>query len=233
MKKIRVVLVESRDLSRVGLSALLQNVEDIEVVGEAASGRQALEVLKQTQPDIVLMAINLPELDGIEVTQQFKQSRSLEGEDPTKIIMLTVRTSEDAVLAAFAAGADSYCLKDTSIELLLQAIRVTYEGDSWIDPSIAQLVIKQVKQEREERPTIEIAALDPESPQIVDADAITDRELEVLELIVAGCSNAAIAEQLHITVGTVKTHVRGILGKLGAEDRTQAAVRALRLGLVS
>lgn len=237
MNTIRVVLVESRDLSRVGLSALLRNTQDIEVVGEAANGCQALEVLTCAQPDIVLMAIKLPDMDGIEVMHRFKQlrqSRSPELEANTKVMILTERTSEDFVLAAFAAGADSYCLNDTSLETLVQAIRLTHEGDSWIDPSIAQIILKQVRQEREEtKKTIEISALDPDSPLIINADAITDRELDVLELIVAGYSNAAIADRLYITVGTVKTHVRGILGKLGAEDRTQAAVRALRLGLVS
>ncbi|MEA5471569.1 response regulator transcription factor [Spirulina sp. 06S082] len=234
MNKIRVVLVESRDLSRVGLSALLGKTQDIEVVGEAANGRQALEVLAFTQPDIVLMAINLPDINGIEVIQKLKRLRSPEPENTTKAIVLTARGSEDSVLAAFAAGADSYCLNDTSLETLIQAIKLTHEGDSWIDPSIAQIVLKHVKQEREEpHKTVEITALDPKSPLIIDADAITDRELDVLELIVAGHSNAAIADRLYITVGTVKTHVRSILGKLGAEDRTQAAVRALRLGLVS
>ncbi|WP_204103319.1 MULTISPECIES: response regulator transcription factor [Spirulina sp. CCY15215] len=234
MNKIRVVLVESRDLSRVGLSALLGKTQDIEVVGEAANGRQALEVLTFTKPDIVLMAINLPDINGIEVIQKLKRLRSPEPENTTKAIVLTERGSEDSVLAAFVAGADSYCLNDTSLETLIQAIKLTHEGDSWIDPSIAQIVLKQVKQGREEpHKTVEITALDPESPLIIDADAITDRELDVLELIVAGHSNAAIADRLYITVGTVKTHVRSILGKLGAEDRTQAAVRALRLGLVS
>jgi DNA-binding NarL/FixJ family response regulator len=138
-------------------------------------------------------------------------------------------------LAAFAAGADSYSVKDASVEKLTEAIRSTYEGNAWIDPAIARIVLQQAqKNQAAVRTASEGASSDTSDyEQILESDPLTDRELEVLELIVDGYSNAAIAEELYITVGTVKTHVRNILSKLCASDRTQAAVRALRSGLVS
>lgn len=235
MSPIRVVLIEDHDLTRMGLRAAIAQVENIEIVGDAAKARQGLQLLQQLQPDVAIVDIGLPDMDGVELIRQFKTAPT-----QTKILMLTMHSSEDAVLAAFAAGADSYSLKDASMESLVQAIQLTYEGDAWIDPAIARIVLQQARQSptaesktpSELQDTTTIDALDPEYQQILEAYPLTERELEVLELIVGGCSNAAIAERLHITVGTVKTHVRNILSKLCAEDRTQAAVRALRSGLV-
>jgi two-component system, NarL family, response regulator LiaR len=242
MSNIRVVLVEDHDLSRIGLKAALQQAEGIEVVGDASSGRQGLHVLISTQPDVAIIDIGLPDIDGVELTQKFRQSQRENELSSTKVLMLTMQKEEDAVLAAFAAGADSYSLKDVSIENLVQAIRLTYEGNAWIDPAIARVVLTQARksqpaavdsvQEPEAETTV-IGAAAPEFQEIVENYPLTERELEVLELIVSGCSNADIASKLYITVGTVKTHVRNILNKLCADDRTQAAVRALRTGLVT
>jgi two-component system, NarL family, response regulator LiaR len=242
MSNIRVVLVEDHDLSRIGLKAALQQAEGIEVVGDAPSGRQGLHVLISTQPDVAIVDIGLPDIDGIELTQKFRQSQRENELSPTKVLMLTMQKEEDAVLAAFAAGADSYSLKDVSIENLVQAIRLTYEGNAWIDPAIARVVLTQARKSQPvaadpahepEAETTTIGAAAPEFQEIVENYPLTERELEVLELIVSGCSNADIASKLYITVGTVKTHVRNILNKLCADDRTQAAVRALRTGLVT
>lgn len=241
MSKIRVVLIEDHDLTRIGLRAALKQVDSIEVVGDAANARQGLQVLQQTQPDVALVDIGLPDSDGIELTQQLKKWQSPIEDANTRVLMLTMHSSEDAVLAAFAAGADSYCLKDVSLENLVQAIQLTHQGDAWIDPAIARIVLKQARTTdtaTKAQPansvvsTTEIEALEPEYQKVLEAYPLTQRELEVLELIVSGASNATIAEKLHITVGTVKTHVRNILSKLCADDRTQAAVRALRSGLV-
>ncbi|MEM8639069.1 MAG: response regulator transcription factor [Cyanobacteria bacterium P01_G01_bin.54] len=235
MAKIRIVLIEDHDLSRIGLSAALQQFADIEVVGEAANAHQGLQILTVSKPDVAVVDVGLPDQDGIELTQIFKDSSDAE---QTKILILTMHSDEDSVLAAFAAGADSYSLKDVSLENLVQAIRLTHEGNSWIDPTIARVVLKQARSgvtltdPETDAPTVEIRSINPDDQQMIEASALTERELDVLELIVAGCSNAAIAEQLHITIGTVKTHVRSILNKLCADDRTQAAVRALRSGLV-
>ena len=242
MSKIRVALIEDHDLTRVGIRTALQQRQEIEVVGEAANANEGLQVLEQLRPDIAIVDIGLPDKDGIELTRQLKASQE-EGEAPsTKVLILTLRDNKEAVLAAFAAGADSYCMKDISFDNLLEALRVTYSGNAWIDPAIARIVLQQVTPttpepveaavEAKDAKTVAINAADAEYDQMLAAYPLTERELEVLQLIVEGCSNAVIAEKLYITVGTVKTHVRNILNKLCADDRTQAAVRALRSGLV-
>ena len=236
MNPIRVVLIEDHNLSRVGLCAALQQYQNIEVVGDAADARRGLQILESTHPDVAIVDIGLPDTDGIELTQNFKQSQANEAPQ-TKVLILTMHKNEDAVLAAFAAGADSYSLKDVSLDNLVQAIEVTHEGNAWIDPAIARIVLQQARKPDFSSPveppeTTTIESVEPEYQQVLETYPLTDRELEVLELIVAGCSNAQIAEKLFITVGTVKTHVRNILSKLCADDRTQAAVRALRSGLV-
>lgn len=246
MSKISVVLVEDHDLSRIGLCAALKQYEDIEIIDNAANGNDGLQKIKTNQPDVALVDIGLPDIDGIEVTQQLKQYQKENPNFSTKILMLTMHDSEDSVMAAFAAGADSYSLKDVSMDNLVQAIRNTNEGHAWIDPAIARIVLKQAQYTKvtvkpvakssspatEEDDTQAITSVAEEYQQLIETYPLTDRELEVLELIVAGCSNADISEKLYITVGTVKTHVCHILNKLCADDRTQAAVRALRAGLV-
>ncbi|MFZ4677404.1 MAG: LuxR C-terminal-related transcriptional regulator, partial [Nodosilinea sp.] len=177
------------------------------------------------------------DIDGIEVVERLRQAQiGLEG-DPTRVLMLTMHDSEAAVMAAFAAGADSYCMKQTELGDLIVAVRETYEGNSWIDPAVASVVLRQVRKipagAAVGSRTVSIEAIEPEFEQILESYPLTERELEILELIVSGCSNAEIAERSYITVGTVKTHVRSILNKLGVDDRTKAAVRALRSGLVT
>jgi DNA-binding NarL/FixJ family response regulator len=237
MEDIRVVLIEDHDVVRIGLRTVLQIQPGIKVAGEATNGLQGLELLKTTPIDVALVDIGLPGIDGIELTQQFRQFQKENPAVTTKVIMLTMQGSEDIVLAAFAAGADSYCMKDIGIEQLIEAIRMTHTGNAWIDPAIASIVLRQMRQSISKAPsqkqTIEIRSLEPEYEQVLASDPVTDREREVLELMVAGCTNVVIAERLFITVGTVKTHVRNILAKLCADDRTEAAVRALRSGIIS
>jgi DNA-binding NarL/FixJ family response regulator len=238
MSKIRVALIEDHDLTRVGIRTALQQRSEIEFVGEAANATEGLSLLEASKPDIGIVDIGLPDMDGIELTRRFKDSQAEEENGQTRILVLTLQDNEEAVMAAFAAGADSYCMKNISFDNLLEAIQVTHEGNAWIDPAIAKVVLKQTKSKdkgtdaAEVTKTVTISAAEPEYSQLIEAYPLTERELEVLQLIVEGCSNAAIAEKLYITVGTVKTHVRNILNKLCADDRTQAAVRALRSGLV-
>ena len=246
MSNINVVLIEDHDLSRIGLCAALKQYEDIEIIDSAANGNDGLQKIKTHQPDVALIDIGLPDIDGIEVTQKLREYQADHLDFGTKILMLTMHNSEDSVMAAFAAGADSYSLKDVSMDNLVQAIRNTHEGNAWIDPAIARIVLKQAQTSKfsstpvnrntssaeDTSDTQTITAVNEEYQQIIETCPLTDRELEVLELIVAGCSNAEISEKLYITVGTVKTHVCHILNKLCADDRTQAAVRALRAGLV-
>lgn len=234
MSDIRIALVEDHDLTRMGLRAALKHA-GLNFVGEATNGKDGLVLLNQQQPDVALVDIGLPDIDGIELIKRFREEQP---DAKTRILMLTMHDSEKAVLAAFAAGADSYSTKEIETDDLVQAIQETHEGNAWIDPAIASIVLQQMKQPAgvdvalEDR-TVEIRAVEPEVEQILEAYPLTDRELEILELIVSGCSNAQIGENLFITVGTVKTHVRNVLNKLGANDRTQAAVRALRSGLIN
>ena len=238
MSKIRVALIEDHDLTRVGIRTALQQRQEIEVVGEAANAHEGLKLLETSHPDIAIIDIGLPDKDGIELTRIIKSAQENGERLNTKVLILTLRDNKEAVLAAFAAGADSYCMKDISFDNLLEALRVTHGGNAWIDPAIARIVLQQAQQSSEatvaavDTKTVAINAADAEYDQMIAAYPLTERELEVLQLIVEGCSNAVIAEKLYITVGTVKTHVRNILNKLCADDRTQAAVRALRSGLV-
>jgi two-component system, NarL family, response regulator LiaR len=238
MDKIRVILVEDHDLTRIGICTALKQCEGIEIIGEAKNGKSGLKLLNSTQPDVAIVDVGLPDISGIEVTQEFKNSHS--GDYPrAKILIMTMYDNEETVLAAFAAGADSYYMKDASIGRLPEAIRLTYDGNSWIDPSIARIVLRQSKkkyvdsQNKTEPEKVKIKGLSTEDSLMVANYPLTARELDVLKLIVNGCSNAEIGKKLFITVGTVKTHVRNILNKLSADDRTQVAVRALRTGLVS
>lgn len=237
MDKIRIIVIEDHELTRIGLIGALQRRDGIQVVGEASNGTQGLRLLESVKPDVALVDIGLPDIDGIELVRRFK-SGATEETSLAKILMLTMHRSQDSVLAAFAAGADSYCMKDVSVDKLADAIRLTQEGNPWIDPSIANIILQQVRQANPNGDAasiskqISINAVDADYQKLLKDDPLTERELEILDLIVGGCSNADIAGKLYITVGTVKTHVRNILNKLGADDRTQAAVRALRSGLI-
>jgi DNA-binding NarL/FixJ family response regulator len=238
--EITVVLIEDHDLTRVELRTALQG--QVRVIGETANGTKGLKLLESLKPDIAVVDIDLPDMDGIEVTRLFKNLLA-ESDDAelqkTKVMILTMQDSEDSVLAAFAAGADSYCMKDFNLDRLLEVLRVTNEGKNWIDPMIAHFVLQPIRQlqpasgdGKKNSLNYVTISVDAEYSQVIEAHPLTEQELKILELIVAGDSNAAIAEKLYITVGTVKTHVRTILNKLCADDRTQAAVRALRSGLV-
>ncbi|MBW4508961.1 MAG: response regulator transcription factor [Scytonematopsis contorta HA4267-MV1] len=240
MSSINVVLVEDHDVVRIGLRTALQKQGEIFITGEASNGTQGLKLLQTLQPDIAIVDIGLPGMDGIEMTRQFRQFQVETNSYTTRVLIITMQGDENAVLAAFAAGADSYCMKNIGVERLTEAIYATNEGSSWIDPTIANMVLRQLRSQSPEQDTVngndykmvKIGGVDPDLEQLLETYPLTEREREVLELIVSGCSNLAIAERLYITVGTVKTHVRNILNKLCANDRTQAAVRALRSGLI-
>ncbi|MEB3310060.1 MAG: response regulator transcription factor [Snowella sp.] len=245
MDKIRIIIIEDHDLTRIGLVTALRHVEDLEVVGEAATGLQGLKLLDSAKPDVAILDIGLPDIDGVEVAGRYKQTHASDDPATAKILMLTMHKSQDSVLAAFAAGADSYCMKDINVDKLTEAIRSTQKGNPWIDPAIANIVLYYVRQLTPAMETVTevetvggsgakvtIQASEPEYQRILENTPLTARELEILDLIVAGCNNADIADKLYITIGTVKTHVRNILNKLCVDDRTQAAVRALRSGLV-
>ncbi|MBC7882681.1 MAG: response regulator transcription factor [Anaerolineae bacterium] len=223
---MRVVLIEDHDLTRAGMRMTLQQ-GPIEVVGEASNGEDGVQLVHDVNPDIAIVDVGLPGIDGIEVTRRLK-----EDQPDLKVVILTLRDSEQTVLAAFGAGADSYCMKDIEGNDLMSVLQTTYEGNAWIDPLVARTVLTQMRTQPSSTPTIAIQAAEPGFSQILENSPLTDREMEVLQLIVEGRSNQDIADRLYITVGTVKTHVRNILSKLCADDRTQAAVLALRAGLI-
>lgn len=242
MDQIRVALIEDHDLTRVGIRTALQHSGKARVVGEATNAFDGLKLLKNTQPDVAIIDISLPGTDGIELTRRWKQEtlKQADVNPETKVLMLTLRDDETAVLTAFTAGADSYCMKDSvDSHTLLKVLQATHEGQTWIDPQIARIVLQQSRNEQSqaelssETNTVAINSIPPDQRQLLEAEPLTRRQLEILELVVAGYSNKEIAKQLYITLGTAKTHVRDILRKLCADDRTQAAVRALRTGLVN
>ncbi len=216
----RVLIVEDHQMTRVGLKMLLEREEKIEVVGEAADGTQAIRLANTTNPDVILMDIGLPEIDGIEATQRIKEAHPA-----VRVIMLTSKESEQDVFAALGAGADAYCMKGITPESLSTAIHAVKEGTAWLDPAIAKLVLGRFTGETVGNGFSTPAGPPPDCP-------LTPREMEVLKLIVDGHSNPRIADALVITKATAKAHVHSILQKLCVDDRTQAAVLAMREGYV-
>lgn len=226
--KVRVAVIEDQELILMGIRAALKQYQNLEVVGNASNARDGLLILNKFKPAIVIVDIGLPDKDGIQLTREIK--RKYPG---IKIIILTFHSDRDTVLKAFAAGANSYCMKDIRFSKLIEAIYLTYLGNTWIDPAIAHFVLEQAQKNpiyfSHHGSQRYDDGLDEE---MLSLYTLTDRELQILKLIVNGNTNAAIAQELHITIGTVKSHIRNILNKIGAEDRTQAAVHALRYGLV-
>ncbi|MCU0568170.1 MAG: response regulator transcription factor [Oculatellaceae cyanobacterium Prado106] len=210
---IRVLIVEDDPMMQLGLEQSLSNAPNIEVIGQADDGYRAIEAAKQLKPDVIVMDIGLPRMDGIGATQQIKANQP-----EVRVVMLTSHTAENEVIASLSSGADAYCVKGTSVDGLLRAIAAAHEGASYLDPLVARQVMDQLK------PTSTAEA------NIVGQ--LSQRELEVLKLMVEGQSNPQIASALYLSPNTVKTHVRGIMNKLAVDDRVQAAVVALRAGLV-
>lgn len=243
MNQISVSLIEDHHLTRAGIKAALNDCPQIDFIDEASNGLQGITLLEKTPPDVAIIDLGLPGLvDGIELTKRFKkfvkaQNGSLDNQP--KVLILTMQGNEDSVLAAFAAGADSYCMKNVMFEKLLQAIVETHAGANWIDSSIAGIVLERINNPYLVAavpagvPTVSIHALHPEENELLSANPLTQREREVLRLIVDGCTNEEICQELFISLGTVKTHVRNVLTKLSCDDRTSAAVRALRAGLIN
>ena len=210
MNKISILLIEDHDLTRMGLRTELHSHSGFKVIGEAANATVGLKLLETMKPDVAVIDIGLPDMDGIELTRKFKRYQDETGQSQTKVLILTMDNTEDAVLAAFAAGADSYYRKEISMNKFTEAVQVTFRGNSWIDPAIADVVLRKMRpRPDDDQSLVQSKTLKIEYP-------LSQRELEILELIVAGCSHGKIAETLYITVGTVKTHVRNILNKLCA-----------------
>jgi DNA-binding NarL/FixJ family response regulator len=212
-KQIRVLIVEDHAVTRLGIKMFLESSADIQVVGEASTGVDAIELAGKLQPDIVLMDVQMPGMDGVEAARKIAGSTT-----GSRIVMMTSSRDERDVFASLTAGASGYCTKDISDDRLLFAIRTVHAGDVWLDSAIASKVL---------------GTLPRQSTSALDTDyQLSDRELEVLGLIVDGLSNLEISKRLFISADTVKSHIKHVLDKLSVTDRTQAAVKALRENIV-
>jgi DNA-binding NarL/FixJ family response regulator len=214
---IRVLLVDDQALVRAGFRMILDAEEDIEVVGEAADGFGAIDSAKRLTPDVILMDIRMPNLDGIEATRRIVDA---EAPDPVRVLMLTTFDLDEYVYDALRAGASGFLLKDVPAEQLVAGIRVVAQGEALLAPSVTRRLI------------VEFSKGAPRAEPPKALDELTPREEEVLKLIARGMSNAEIAESLVVGETTVKTHVARVLMKLGVRDRVQAVVLAYESGMV-
>jgi DNA-binding NarL/FixJ family response regulator len=215
---IRVLLVDDQALFREGLETLLSVHSDIQVVGQASNGQEAVDIAAKVQPDVVLMDVRMPVLDGVRATHLLKQTQPR-----CRVIVLTTFDDDEYVFDALRSGAVGYLLKDVASARLVEAIRATARGESILEPSVAAKVIAEFTR---------VSSIIPAAQMEQLVEPLSERELEILALIARGNSNKEIADQLFIAEGTVKNHVTHILGKLGVRDRTQAALKARELGLL-
>jgi DNA-binding NarL/FixJ family response regulator len=214
---IRVLLADDQALVRGGFRMLLESADDIEVVGEAGDGEQAVAMVTATHPDVVLMDIRMPGTDGLEATRRIAADAGLAG---VRVLILTTFEADEYVYQALRAGASGFLVKDTEPAELLQAVRIIARGDSLLSPGITRRLIA------------DIAARPAATASPADLSVLTDREREVLTLVGGGLSNDEIAERLFLSPLTAKTHVSRIMSKLSARDRAQLVVTAYETGLV-
>jgi DNA-binding NarL/FixJ family response regulator len=214
---VRVLVADDQELLRAGLSGIVDTAPDLTAVGQAGTGRQAVALARELCPDVVLMDIRMPDLDGLEATRLITAAGS------AKVLILTTFDLDEYVYAALRGGASGFLLKDTPPQELLAAIRIVAAGDAMIAPGITRRLIKEFAA----RPPTPSPAEDPSPP------GITDREREVLVLVAEGLTNGEIAQRLHIGPGTAKTHVGHLLTKLDARDRVQLTIIAYRTGLMA
>ena len=212
---VRVLLVDDHDLFRTGLRNLLEE-RGVQIAGEAGQGADAVRLVRELAPDVVVMDLHMPGMTGIEAIRQIHGFAPL-----TRVLVLTISDQDDDVLDAILAGACGYLLKDASVDELIRGISAAAVGESLVSPAIAGKVLQQVRS----------TAISPEAADTIRAE-LSERELDVLKLIAAGNDNAMIAAQLHISPKTVKNHISNILMKLQIENRIQAAVYAVRSGIV-
>ncbi len=211
-QKISVLIVDDHPIVRQGLRTLLELQDDIIVAGEAANGKIAVDLTARLKPDVVLMDLVMPELDGISATRQISAMKQT-----TRVIALTSFVEDDKVIPAIQAGAVSFLLKDVSPADLMEAIRAAYHGEARLHPTVMRKLMNQVAAQQ----PVQAAAPD-----------LTEREMDVLRLVAEGMSNREIAAKLVISEKTVKTHISSLLSKLGLEDRTRLAIYAIKKGLV-
>jgi DNA-binding NarL/FixJ family response regulator len=215
---IRILIADDQELVRTGLRLVLQAYDDLDVIAEAADGQQARELAEELRPDVVLMDVRMPRMDGIEAVALLSAAAL---DPPPRVLMLTTFDLDEYVFGALRAGAAGFLLKDASRERLVDAIRVVNAGEALLSPSITRRLIEEFAKRS-----------DPLRPPDTIMEALTARELETLGLVARGLSNAEIAQRLFVTEATVKSHVSSVLTKLGLRDRVQAVVFAYEHGLV-
>jgi DNA-binding NarL/FixJ family response regulator len=215
---IRVLLADDQALFLEGLETLLSSQKDIQVVGQAANGQEAIDLALELRPDVILMDMQMPVLDGIGATRRVKQTLP-----ECRVIALTTFDDKEIVFNALRAGAVGYLLKDVGSVQLADSIRRTVRGESILDPSVTAKVVAEFSR---------VSSLVPATHPEVLAEPLSEREVEVLRLVTAGLSNRQIAMRLFISPGTAKSHIHNLCGKLGVHNRTEAAMRARELGLV-
>ena len=215
---IHLLIVDDQALFREGLEILLSVHSDIQVIGQASNGQEAVDLALKLHPEVVLMDIQMPVLNGVGATRRLKQSLP-----DCRVIALTTFDDKETVFEALRAGAVGYLLKDVGSAKLADAIRLTAHGDSILEPSVAAKVLEEFSR---------VSASGTGSYSEVLHEPLSDREIEVLRLVSQGLSNRGIAEKLFISPGTAKTHIHNLCGKLGAQNRTEAAIRARELGLI-
>lgn len=222
-KSIKVTIVEDHEMTRMGLSFALSNSECIEVLGTSADGADGVNQALELKPDLVIMDIGLPTIDGIEATRKIKNSMP-----EIKVLMNTSRDNEDDILDSFAAGADGYITKGVTSEQTISAIKAVSEGVGWLDPAIARVVLSNIRKNNQtENKHGEI-----NYQKGKNLYGLTEREMEVLALLVEGLKNPQISKKLVITIATTKTHVHNILQKLYVKTRSKAVATAMKDGLV-
>jgi DNA-binding NarL/FixJ family response regulator len=217
MEIIRILIVDDQLLLRQGLQTLLEMEPDIQIIGQAGDGHAAFEMVAQHLPDVVLMDIRMPRLNGVQATKQIREKFP-----QTQVIILTTFDDDEYVFEGLRAGAMGYLLKDVSAEELTDAIRRVAHGEALIQPSIARKVVSEFAR---------LGSQTTPAPQKL-VDPLSEREMEILGLVAQGLSNREIADKLFITEGTAKNHMTNVLGKLGVRDRMQAVIRGRELGLV-
>ena len=220
----RLLLADDHDLVREGIRAVLEGEPDLKVVGEAANGKEAVELCRELKPDLVLMDVRMPEMDGLAATRAIKEELP-----QTSVVMVTMHESPDYLLEAIKAGAAGYILKDAAGERLVEAVRRTLEGEAPLSEGLAMQLLQRLASEDGERPEPSEA----KKPRAPMPEELTSQEVEVLRLLAQGRTNPQIAQIVLSSVSTVKIHVQNIIAKLGVSDRTQAAVRAIELGLAT
>ena len=213
---IRVVLVDDQAMVRAGFRLILEAEDDIAIVGEASDGEQAIDVTRRMQPDVVLMDVQMPKMDGLEATRRLGQDSAIR----SRVLILTTFEQDDYVFEALRAGASGFLLKNARPEDLVQAVRVVAAGEALLAPSITRRVIEEYSRRPARR------------RDDTDLANLTEREVEVLRLLATGLSNAELAARLYVSEGTVKTHLSHVLAKLGLRDRVQAVVFAYEHGIV-